>query len=605
MSAERTEVVVVGAGLAGLTAALDLRAGGHEVVVLERGDRAGGRVRTAELDGLAVDLGAHFVSPRYRTVLRLIERAGLESALRPIGPSLCTAVFVGGRFHYLDFGRPLEVARYSALSPAQRARLGLMALPLLRSAPSARFFDMASVAAVDRVAPRRLLGTDAVERVFAPLSQALCGYSIDQVSLPLLTLGARFPLGRPLSLDGGLGTLGPALARDLPVRLGCEVTRVEREGERVLVHTGGDGFEADAVVLATTAPAALRAWPGAEGPARELLAATRYSRHFHAYFKTTGHHTRAAPDGRAVYMEVFPGGSARGPISHISFAATDPAAHAGLVFVAAHPDAVANIPDDEELAGALQEQLERLHPELAADVTGRATVRWEEKVPLFPRGRARELARMRDGIDGPVQLAGDYLYGPLIEAAALSGAAAARRVGARLAARRASAQLATGRAGAQPATGGARVAGGARDDHAALAETLRWAWSRPTLDEALAATRPLLHPDAVLSQPLVRTGRGFRSFERNMHGLARIFGDLRLRVVGWESAGDAVWVSFEITGTVGRRRLRVKARDRLVLSGGLVSERHVTMSRWGLVRPILATPSAWPRAVAVFLRSWV
>jgi oxygen-dependent protoporphyrinogen oxidase len=436
MSAERTEVVVVGAGLAGLAAAHELTAAGHETIVLEREDRAGGRVRTTELDGLTVDLGAHFVSPRYATVRRLIAHAGLEPSLRPIGPSYCTGVFVDGRFHYLDFGRPLEVARYTALSPAQRARLGLMALPIARSARAARFFDMASVAAVDCAAPQRLLGAEAVERVFAPLSQALCGYSTDQVSLPLLTLGARFPLGRPLTLDGGLGTLGPALARRLPVRHGCEVSLVEREGDRVRVHAGGAGggsLEADAVVLATTASAALRIWPGAAGPARELLAGTGYSRHFHAYFKTTGHHRRTAPDGRPVYMEVFPAGRDREPISHISFAATDPAAHAGLVFVAAKPDAVARVGDDEALADALQAQLERLHPELAAEVTARATVRWDEKVPLFPRGRARQLARLRERVTGPVQLAGDYLYGPLIEAAALSGVAAARRVRAQLA----------------------------------------------------------------------------------------------------------------------------------------------------------------------------
>lgn len=431
MSTERTEVVVVGAGLAGLAAAHDLHAAGHEVVVLERDERAGGRVRTTELDGLPVDLGAHFVSPRYTTVRRLIAAAGLEPALRPIGPSYCTGVHVGGRFHYLDFGRPLEVARYSALSPAQRARLGLMALPMLRSAPSARFFDIASAAAVDGVAPQRLLGTEAVERVFAPLSQALCGYTTEQVSLPLLTLGARFPLGRPLTLDGGLGTLGPALARGLPVRYGRAVTLVERAGERVRVRAGEDEVEADAVVLATTASAALRVWPGADGPARELLAGTGYSRHFHAYFKTAGHHRRTAPDGRPVYMEIFPGGGDGQPVSHISFAATDPAAHAGLVFVAAHPDAVARVADDEELASALEDRLKRLHPDL--EIGARATVRWDEKVPLFPPGRARQLALLRDRIGGPVQLAGDYLYGPLIEAAALSGAAAARRVRARLA----------------------------------------------------------------------------------------------------------------------------------------------------------------------------
>lgn len=584
MSAE-ADVVVVGAGLAGLAAAYELRAAGREVLVLERDDRAGGRVRSGDLAGMQVDLGAHFVSPRYATVRRLIALAGLEQELRPLGPSYCTGVLVEGRFHYLDFGNPLEVAGYAALTPAQRARLGLMALPVLRSLRHARFFDIASAAAVDGVAPRRLLGEEAVGRVFAPLSQALCGYEPGDVSLPLLTLAARFPLGRPLSLAGGLGSLGPALARDLPVRYGCEVERVERSGGGVRVHAAGAAFEADAVVLATTASAALRIWPGASGPARELLARTRYSRHFHAYFRTAGHHTRTAPDGRPVYMEILPAAEGGQPISHISFAASDPAAPAGLVFVAAQPHAVARMADDGELAHALEAELAHLHPELAAEVTARATVRWDEKVPLFPRGRARELARLREGVDGPVQLAGDYLYGPLMEAAALSGVAAARRVSAALAAR---------------PSGGA--SGGGASDGEAFTARLRDAWNQPTLDEALAAARPLLHPDVVLSQPLVPTRLGFDSFERNVRGLATIYRDLRLRVTGGEPEHDGVTVTFEVTGRVGRQRLRMTVRDRYVLAGQIATRRRVGMHAWSLVRPVLATPSAWPRALAVYLR---
>ena len=139
-------------------------------------------------------------------------------------------------------------------------------------------------------------------------------------------------------------------------------------------------------------------------------------------------------------------------------------------------------------------------------------------------------------------------------------------------------------------------------DPAAFAETLREAWSRPTLDEALAGARLVLHPDVVLSQPLVRTRRGFHHFERDMRGLARIVRDLRVRVVDWEAAGDDVWVTFEVTGSVGRRRLRILTRDRFVLAGAVARERRVHMDGWALVRPILATPSAWPRALAVYLR---
>ena len=56
-----TDVVVVGAGLAGLSAARDLALGGADVLVLEARDRVGGRVTTDRRFGLTTDLGASWI----------------------------------------------------------------------------------------------------------------------------------------------------------------------------------------------------------------------------------------------------------------------------------------------------------------------------------------------------------------------------------------------------------------------------------------------------------------------------------------------------------------------------------------------------------------
>jgi monoamine oxidase len=73
-------VVIVGAGLAGLTAARRLRQQGREVIVLEAADRIGGRLVRQEVAGVPVDGGGAWVGPTQDRVLALLDELGLEAA---------------------------------------------------------------------------------------------------------------------------------------------------------------------------------------------------------------------------------------------------------------------------------------------------------------------------------------------------------------------------------------------------------------------------------------------------------------------------------------------------------------------------------------------
>ena len=80
------EVVVIGAGFAGLAAAAALTEAGVAVTVLEREQRVGGRVWSQTLPGGAiVEMGAEFVTEGYTVLPALVSRLGLE--LAPMGMS--------------------------------------------------------------------------------------------------------------------------------------------------------------------------------------------------------------------------------------------------------------------------------------------------------------------------------------------------------------------------------------------------------------------------------------------------------------------------------------------------------------------------------------
>lgn len=83
MSHDELDVIVVGAGLAGLTAARELGKAGHRVLVLEGRDRPGGRTFTSELADTEVELGGAFIHWFQPHIFAELTRYGLTFEVPP------------------------------------------------------------------------------------------------------------------------------------------------------------------------------------------------------------------------------------------------------------------------------------------------------------------------------------------------------------------------------------------------------------------------------------------------------------------------------------------------------------------------------------------
>ncbi|HET7516586.1 MAG TPA: FAD-dependent oxidoreductase [Actinomycetes bacterium] len=83
MSYDEQDVIVIGGGLAGLTAARELRNAGRRVLVLEARDRLGGRAFTSQFAGTEVELGGAFVHWFQPHIFAELTRYGIGLSVPP------------------------------------------------------------------------------------------------------------------------------------------------------------------------------------------------------------------------------------------------------------------------------------------------------------------------------------------------------------------------------------------------------------------------------------------------------------------------------------------------------------------------------------------
>ncbi|GAB4210814.1 MAG: FAD-dependent oxidoreductase [Roseiflexaceae bacterium] len=232
------EVIVIGAGAAGLAAARRLSDAGKRVIVLEARDRIGGRVWSSrELDGLALDLGASWVhGASGNPIAELARRFKVQTATTDYD----------SLWRYNPDGSELSDADDEAVD-----NLFERVMAQVETQREDAGDDGPLLAAIERA--RAAQGLDARRRrmlEYAIVTTVEHEYAADAGQLSLLHWDQGAELrGGDLVFPGGYDQVFTPLARGLDIRLGQRVQQVELAGDGVRVVASGGVFRAERAVI--------------------------------------------------------------------------------------------------------------------------------------------------------------------------------------------------------------------------------------------------------------------------------------------------------------------------------------------------------------------
>ncbi|MGV9501557.1 protoporphyrinogen oxidase [Streptomyces sp. NPDC003642] len=440
------QVVVVGAGIAGLAAAHRLLQWGARVTVLEASARIGGKLLPGEIAGARVDLGAESMLARRPEAVALAREVGLADRLEP--PATATAsIWTRGALRPMPKGHVMGVPGTAAALSGVLSEEGIARIERDAGLPRTEVGD--DVAVGEYVAAR--LGREVVDRLVEPLLGGVYAGDAYRISMrsavpqlfeaarthASLTEGVRAIQARAaaaqqtgpvfMGIRGGVGSLPLAVAESVRARGGeivtgapvTELRRVARQdpsggaGPREAGPGDGAGapgtwrvvagdrvLEADAVVLAVPAPAAARLVRAESPGAAAGLDTVEYA----SMALVTLAYRRAGtglPDGSGFLVP---------PVDGRTIKASTFASHKWGWIAEENPDLVVLRTsvgrygeteilrrDDSELVEVSRHDLKAATGLDATPVATRVT-RWDDGLPQYPVGHHARVARIREQI---------------------------------------------------------------------------------------------------------------------------------------------------------------------------------------------------------------
>ena len=208
-------VVVIGAGLAGMNAAIQLQYAGREVVVLEAADRAGGRVQSDQIDGFTCDRGFQLINAKYPELvaLNILGELDFRFADRAIN------VAIEDRSHRLGDPRKYFKSVFDSATGSLLNKAALLKVLAGRPSPKQSIHEYLCASGLG----------ETYEKVLRPFLRGVYLNDLTNIAAPAgLEIIKTFISGKPGLPSRGVGALSAVMAKQVnDLRLGVTVNSIK------------------------------------------------------------------------------------------------------------------------------------------------------------------------------------------------------------------------------------------------------------------------------------------------------------------------------------------------------------------------------------------
>ncbi len=427
------DCIIIGAGIAGLGAALTMQDAGLKVCVLEASDKVGGRMATEHKNGYIIDTGVTLFGNEYKNMNAVIDRFGIGQHKVPVNFAYGlkepkqTIKFRAKKFEDIFLRRDFKLSTKVAT-----ARMGLKVLAngsRLKHGQSPKCTDLDDMTVEEYM--KKINGDELMDRVLTPGLASVIGGNMEKSSrLIIMQTFYNVFIRGAYAMDEGVNMIPAKIAAQLNVELKCGIDKVTYNGGGVTIAANnGKSYTAKTAVIAIPGNRVTNICNQLPQAIAATLNNTRYG-------KMTNMHI--AVDKVIPEKYTFMGASKafdatyeiemeRNRCANLCPQGKDMIS----VFWRDTDNKKMSAKDEAALTTEADNAMDTCLPGIKEQTSFRHSVKWEDGIAHFPVGRLTEMARLRETMktwELPLQLCGDYLDGISSEGALQTGIEAGNNI---------------------------------------------------------------------------------------------------------------------------------------------------------------------------------